>query len=104
MIYYPITKEAQGINVYCKHRSKECIPAMLAQGDDTQRSQGEHSKYIQVTDHEESAEREISILTIPPSRIRMGKQEAKRDQVAGNALVLNSNFLQGNVLISADNC
>ena len=57
---------------------------MLAQGDDTQRSQGEHSKYIQVTGHEESAEREISILTIPPSRIRMGKQEAKRDQVAGN--------------------
>ena len=77
MIYYPITKEAQGINVYCKHRSKECIPAMLAQGDDTQRSQGEYSKYghDKLTAHEESADKEISILTIPPSRKRMEKQK-----------------------------
>ena len=35
-------------------------------GDDTQRSQGEYSKYghDKLTAHEESAEREISILTL----------------------------------------
>ena len=46
-------------------------------GDDTQRSQGEYSKYghDKLTAHEESAEREISILTIPPSKIRMRKQK-----------------------------
>ena len=79
---------------------------MLAQSDDAQRSQGEYSKYghDKLTAHEESADKEISILTIPPSKIRNEKTEAERYQVAGNVLVLNSSFLQGNVLISADKC
>ena len=38
---------------------------MLAQSDDAQRSQGEYSKYghDKLTAHEESADKEISILT-----------------------------------------
>ena len=52
---------------------------MLAQSDDAQRSQGEYSKYghDKLTAHEESADKEISILTIPPSRKRMEKTEAE---------------------------
>ena len=57
-------------------------------GDDTQRSQGEYSKYghDKLTAHEESADKEISILTIPPSKKRNEKTEAERYQVAGNVL------------------
>ena len=44
---------------------------MLAQGDDTQRSHGEYSKYghDKLTAHEESANKEISILTYTTSTI-----------------------------------
>ena len=84
-------KSARGINVYSKHRSKECILAMLAQSDDAQRSQGEYSKYghDKLTAHEESADKEISILT------QYSKQHKVRKSKCTTFEAVTDSFLPG---------